>query len=248
MAKKIKTFIMVIFTIAVVGVTYQLLTSEYTAKVKERELKIQELEKKLEELKVVTPPNGTAAPPEVREVITEINCVSCHELNSTKAFHVPQVIMKINAAEGKRRRICIDCHGPLGPPWSADKQMTPFEDITYDPTVGLNGVFRFPNKVPHSIHKKKLEAGVLNCEFCHVRGEKFFIPQPEVDKGQVLVCQNCMAHPEGNYITVHMEIKGYKCTICHTGDLIGMHQEKTAELGQVPKNLSLAELQDLWRR
>jgi hypothetical protein len=244
----------IILIIAVVGITYQIVSSEYSTKLKEKDLEIEELQKMLEEIAAAPPappPNVTveAPPPKVEEPkITEINCITCHELDKTKTFHVPQTIMKINAAQGTRRRVCIDCHGPLGPPWSADKQMTDPRNITYDSTVGLNGVFRFPNKVPHSIHKRKLEARSLNCEACHVRGEEFYIPQADVDKGQVLVCQNCMAHPEdGNYVTVHVEMKGYKCTICHTGDLTGIHREKTADLGQVPKNLSLADLMTLWR-
>ncbi|MFQ5887374.1 MAG: rhodanese-like domain-containing protein, partial [Candidatus Hydrothermarchaeales archaeon] len=153
----------------------------------------------------------------------------------TKAFHIPQTIMKIDAAKDKRRRVCVDCHGPLGPPWSADEQLTELTDISYDSSVGENGVFAFPNKVPHSIHKRKLDANIMKCETCHVVNGEFIIPQADATKGQVLVCQNCKFHPEeGNYVTIHVEMGGLKCTVCHTGGIINVHKAKTADLGQVP--------------
>jgi hypothetical protein len=164
-----------------------------------------------------------------------VDCLSCHDLGLTKAFHIPQTIMKIDERKGLRRRICIDCHGPLGPPWSADQQMTPLEMITFNASVGVNGVFDFPNKVVHHEHKRKLESGAVTCQFCHVRGDDFIIPTAKVNEGQVLVCQNCKAHPEdGNFITIHVELKGKPCTTCHTGGILEVHRKATAKLGQVP--------------
>lgn len=240
--------------VAIVAVvTSHIISSEYSAKLKDKDVKIEELQKSLKEAaeasKTTQTKIVTVTPPSKGQETSELDCIACHELDKTKAFHVPQTIMKIEATQDKRRRVCIDCHGPLGPPWSADKQLTELKDITYDPNVGLNGIFDFSNKVPHGIHKRKLEAGILNCEFCHVKGEEFFIPQADVNKGQVLVCQNCMAHPEdGNYITVHVEMKGYKCTVCHTGDLVKIHGDKTAKLGGITQNISLKDLSSRWKQ
>ncbi|MEE8168450.1 MAG: hypothetical protein V3T58_06220, partial [Candidatus Hydrothermarchaeales archaeon] len=97
-------------------------------------------------------------------------CLKCHDKDQTTSFHVPEVIMKLEEGKGLRRRLCIDCHGPLGPPWSADEQLTDPAIITYDEDVGVNGVFTFPNKVPHSVHQGKIDAGAMKCDTCHVVG------------------------------------------------------------------------------
>lgn len=192
----------------------------------EKEAQIESLNKQISSIGV-TPSGATTT-----AVSEDVNCLLCHDSAQTKSFHLPQKIMKIDQLKGIRRRICIDCHGPEGPP-NADEQMTKLSDITYDETVGTNGLFDFPNKVVHDIHKKKLDAGTLTCNFCHVKGDEFYIPQADTAAGQVLVCQNCMAHPEeGNYITIHVEMKGKKCTICHTGNVIDVHKEATSGLGK----------------
>ncbi len=232
--------VLIIGVVLSAGIAYQLSGTQYESTIKEKEAQISDLnqdilakESQLQSLQS-SYATGTVSP--VTGVSEgEVDCLLCHDLTKTKAFHVPQTIMKIDAAKDKRRRICIDCHGPLGPPWSADEQLTELDLISYDSSVGENGVFRFPNKVPHSIHKRKLDAGIMKCETCHVIDGQFIIPQADTAKGQVLVCQNCKNHPEeGNYVTIHVEMAGIKCTACHTGGIIDVHKAKTENLGQVP--------------
>jgi len=216
-------------------IVYQLTASRYSAIVSEKVSKITQLENALKEKEVhgakPMPPPAEAAS---HTAGTEVNCLICHDLALTKAFHVPQTIMKIDEAKGKRRRICIDCHGAVGQPWSADKQMTDAGDITYDRSVGLNGLFSFPNKVPHGIHKKKLDMGIIKCETCHEQNGEIFKPKADVEKGQVIVCQSCKYHPEeGNYIKIHVELGGKGCATCHTGGILQVHKEKTFSLGQI---------------
>ncbi|MEE8168377.1 MAG: hypothetical protein V3T58_05850, partial [Candidatus Hydrothermarchaeales archaeon] len=103
----------------------------------------------------------------------------------------------------------------------------------YDEDVGVNGVFTFPNKVPHSVHQGKIDAGAMKCDTCHVVGGEFIMPAADVGKGQVLVCQNCKFHLDGNYILVHIELAGKKCTVCHTGDVVDIHKRATSKLGQL---------------
>ncbi len=172
----------------------------------------------------------------IREIVEkeEINCFICHELIFTKDFHVPQSIVKIADATGKRRRICVDCHGPLGPPWSAEEQLTLLSDIVFNNRIGLNGVFEIPNKIPHSIHKAKMEEGVMRCQTCHGNGTDLLVPMPDLARGQVLVCQNCKDHPEGgNYIIIHVEMAGKGCSLCHTGGIVNIHRNRTERLGKV---------------
>ncbi len=180
------------------------------------------------------PPGPTQTPAPV--VSKELDCPLCHDMAQHKEFHVPEIIMKIDEAHGLRRRTCIDCHGPNGPPWSSDEQMTDFADISFDPTAGVNGKFVLSNKVVHSIHKRKLDAGILSCEFCHVAPgtEDFIKPEVKTELGRVLYCQNegCHDSEGGNYIAIHLELRPFKCTTCHTGDLVAVHLGGTGKLGQ----------------
>jgi hypothetical protein len=169
-------------------------------------------------------------------VTKELDCLLCHDLEQHKEFHVPETIMKLDEAHGLRRRVCIDCHGPNGPPWSSDVQMTDLELINFDSRAGRNGKFILSNQVVHAIHKRKLDAGILSCEFCHVPAGStdFVIPQAKTELGRVLYCQNegCHDNEGGNYIAIHVELRPFKCTTCHTGDLVVVHQGGTGVLGQ----------------
>lgn len=220
--------------IVAAGLSYQIGTSKYQGELEVKEMKISQLERSIQEAKAsATPAPKTSG---VAEAVTEdeVNCLACHELAQTKAFHVPQTIMQIDERAGTRRRTCVDCHGPGGPPWSADEQQTPLSMIPFNDSVGLNGLIELSSEVPHGIHKRKLDSEVIKCQTCHGTGTKMVIPEAETRKGQVLVCQNCKFHPEeGNYITIHVELAGKKCTTCHTGGVIKVHQEKTTGLGQV---------------
>jgi hypothetical protein len=166
----------------------------------------------------------------------EVNCTICHDQTQTKNWHVPEKIMKIEDDHGIRRRVCIDCHGPNGPPWSADEQLTDLELIDFDPNVGENGKFILSDQIPHAIHKRKLEAGVLSCQFCHVPEGTidFVIPEVNTELGRVLYCQNegCHDNEGGNYITIHVELRPFFCTTCHTGQLNDIHQRGTDKLGK----------------
>jgi hypothetical protein len=194
-----------------------------------KDLEIARLERVIETGPVVEP--GGPAPG-----AQELDCLLCHDLEQHKEFHVPQTIMKIDEAHGKRRRVCVDCHGPNGPPWSADEQLTPLEMIDFDPTVGENGKFILSNQVVHSIHKRKLDAGILSCEFCHVPAgtTEFIKPEVKTELGRVLYCQNegCHDTEGGNYIAIHVELRPFKCTTCHTGDLVKVHEGGTGRLGK----------------
>ncbi len=208
----------------------------------EKENAIKDLQRKM--AATPTPRKETPPPMQVTTVgAQELDCLQCHELQQHKAFHVPERIMKVDAAHGKRRRVCIDCHGPNGYDekgqflgWNADKQMTDLKDIQYDPTVGENGVFILPNKVVHTIHKRKLDAGVVTCQFCHVPpGSLTFVrPQAKTELGRVLYCQNegCHDSEGGNFIAIHIELRPFKCTSCHTGDIIKIHLPYTSRLGK----------------
>jgi hypothetical protein len=223
-----------IVVIIAAGLSYQFATSRYHGTLETKETKISQLERSIQETKAIS-----EVKPEKPGVVEaamgeEVNCLACHELDQTKAFHVPQAIMKIDERAGKRRRTCVDCHGPLGPPWSADNQLTPISQIVFNSSVGVNGVLEIESTVPHSIHQEKLDSGVVRCQTCHGDEPNITVPQTDTERGQVLVCQNCKFHPEeGNYITIHLELGGKKCTTCHTGGVIKVHQEKTKALGQV---------------
>jgi hypothetical protein len=230
------TALILAVAILAAGVSYQMGTSYYKNELSIKRQRILDLESSIEEALLLQTPPPTKRPPseDDSDFEGELDCSICHEPNQTKGFHVPQTIMKIDVESGKRRRVCIDCHGPLGPPWSADEQLTSFSDIKYNASVGANGIIEVPNKVPHSVHKQKLESGAIRCQTCHGNGKEIIIPKADTSKGQVLVCQNCKFHPEeGNYITIHLEIAGKKCTTCHTGSIIEVHKAKTNALGQI---------------
>jgi len=151
--------------------------------------------------------------------------------------------MKVDESHGLRRRVCIDCHGPNGYDdegnflgWNADKQMTDLDLIDFDSSEGENGKFILSNKVVHTIHKRKLDGGILNCQFCHVPpGSTDFVkPEVKTELGRVLYCQNegCHDNDGGNYISIHIELRPFKCTTCHTGEIIGLHIPYTSQLGQ----------------
>ncbi|RMF91055.1 MAG: hypothetical protein D6733_02245 [Methanobacteriota archaeon] len=213
------------------AISYQVGVSRYQGQLEAKTEKVAQLERSLRELKSpATPPPKVSGAAEVVQG-EDINCLICHDLDQTKSFHVPQRIMRIDERDGKRRRVCVDCHGPNGPPWSADEQQTPLSMAYYD---NESGIIEITSEVPHGIHKRKIDSGVVQCQTCHGTGTKMVIPAPDTSKGHVLVCQNCKFHPEnGNYITIHVELAGKKCTTCHTGGVIAVHQEKTKTLGQV---------------
>jgi hypothetical protein len=227
-----------ILAIAIVaaGLSYQTSTSYYKNELDMKRQRVLDLESSIEEARILETPPPTPRPLTEGDSAfeEELECSICHEPAQTKGFHVPQTIMKIDEESGKRRRVCIDCHGPLGPPWSADEQLTAVSDIKFNASTGLNGVFMIPNKVSHIIHKQKLDSGAIRCQTCHGNGKDLIVPKADPSTGQVLVCQNCKFHPEeGNYITVHIELAGKKCTTCHTGSIIKVHRDKTNALGQV---------------
>lgn len=225
--------VLVIVILAAAGLSYQIGASQFKGELNSKEKKIASLEKSIEDVKAQAQ-KETRVSPVTAAAAEEVNCLACHDVDQTKGFHVPQTIMKIDEKEGKRRRVCVDCHGPLGPPWSADEQLTPLNELIYNASHGTNGVIEIDSTIPHAIHKQKLDSGAVECEDCHGEGPDIKIPEPLADAGQVLVCQNCKTHPEGgNYITIHLEIAGKKCTTCHTGGIVEVHKAKTSKLGQV---------------
>lgn len=166
----------------------------------------------------------------------EFGCYYCHDAESTKGFHVPEKIVKIEASEGKRRRICPDCHGLEGA--DPDKQMTDPRYIQFDVNASVNGLYKLSKGVPHAIHKRILVSGAMECIACHLRDSQDYttfnmlIPEADTEDGQILLCQNCKFHPErGNYIAIHMEVAEKTCTTCHTGDLLVIHRKATSKLG-----------------
>jgi hypothetical protein len=231
--------LIVLISLIAAGAAYQAGVSNYQKELEDKLEKIETLEKSIEDFRASPTPPPTPKPTPVVGPISggEINCFLCHGLEQTKSFHLPQTLMRIAESDGKRRRVCIDCHGPNGPPWSPDEQMTDFELIDFDSSVGVNGMFILSNKVVHSIHKRKLDAGVLKCEFCHVPpGTTNFIkPRVKTELGRILYCQNegCHDSEGGNYITIHLELRPFNCTTCHTGEIVRIHQEKTKGLGQI---------------
>ncbi len=221
------------------GLSYFYSQQIFQSQLIEKDNEIKDLQRRI----AATPAPKATPPPTTTVATQELDCLQCHELKQHKEFHVPQTIMKVDQAHGKRRRVCIDCHGPnaydangnfLG--WNADKQMTDLADIDFDPTAGVNGKFILPNKVVHTIHKRKLEAGVVTCQFCHVpRGSlTFTIPPVKTELGRVLYCQNegCHDAEGGNFIAIHIELRPFKCTSCHTGDIIKIHLPYTSRLGR----------------
>ncbi len=241
--------VLALVLIAAAGLSYQVGVSQFQGDLNAKEAKITELQTSIQDVKAeAAAAEKRALEQQAQSVGTgsdtkniaallsgeEVNCLLCHEIDQTKGFHVPQTIMKIEERDGKRRRTCVDCHGELGPPWSADEQLTPLSDITFDESVGVNGVLELETRVPHAIHKQKLDSGEAKCSDCHGDDIEMVIPEADVNAGQVLVCQNCKFHPEGgNYITIHVELADLKCTTCHTGGIIEVHQAKTGQLGQV---------------
>jgi hypothetical protein len=233
--KKLLTVYLFVILIGV-GLAYQFAISKSVLKISELEWAIQEKEREF---------TGTTKTSDALSTVPStgtLNCLLCHDLLLTKSFHLPQTILKIDEKQGKRRRVCIDCHGPnaydedgkyLG--WSADRQMTPVSMISFDEKTGVNGVFEFSGSVSHSIHKRLLYSlKVITCDDCHLFGDEIERPVVDVGKGQVLVCQNCKYHPEeGNYIKIHVEEGGNGCQTCHTGRVIEVHKEKTFNLGRI---------------
>ena len=133
----------------------------------------------------------------------EMVCTQCHDLEQTKGFHFVENIKKLGESKGKTPIICTTCHG----------------------------------ESPHSIHEKKLTNKEMTCETCHVTENGTF-EVPKVPEGKLLVCEKCHAFsgkPEdvGNYVSIHIEEGGKKCTICHMGNAVKIHEEATAKLGYV---------------
>jgi nitrate/TMAO reductase-like tetraheme cytochrome c subunit len=216
--------------------SYQFAASKHASKISELENTLTQRELEFTKL------TSEAKAPSQVSGGGQINCLFCHDLSKTKSFHLAQTIMKIGEKRGKRRRICIDCHGPkaydeqdnyIG--WSPDDQMTPSTLISFDDEAGDNGVFIIPYTVPHIIHQRYLrQLKVMTCEDCHLYGKEIKRPKADVDKGHVLVCQNCKYHPEdGNFIKIHVEDGGNGCPTCHTGGAIEVHKDKTFQLGTV---------------
>jgi hypothetical protein len=245
----IKIPIVIIIAVLIAGtITYLITTANFNEELSLKQEKITTLERSIMEAKQPPPPTivPETNPPTIEDRISEevINCLLCHDLTQTKSFHFPQTIMKIEEAAGTRRRVCVDCHGPLAFDddgnflgWSADEQRTPLGSIEFDPTDGVNGKFILPNQVVHSIHKRTLDSGAIKCEFCHVPpGATVFIkPRVKTELGRVLYCQNEGCHDDegGNYIGIHIEIRPFKCTTCHTGSIVQVHIEETKKLGQL---------------
>jgi hypothetical protein len=234
--------VILIVGVAVALVTYFYSTLGTEAAIQEKQLRINSLEEELGNTNLeverlnriieIGEVKGDDGPIEGDEV----NCLVCHDQIQTKSWHIPEKIMNIEKDHGIRRRVCIDCHGPNGPPWSSDEQMTDFELIDFDPNAGENGKFILTDQIPHSIHKRKLDAGTLSCQFCHVPPGTidFVIPEVKTELGRVLYCQNegCHDNEGGNYIAIHVELRPFFCTTCHTGELIEIHQRGTAKLGK----------------
>jgi len=216
--------------VAASALSYLLVSSRYSGEIRRLNDEIAKLESFSAGIK------EPVAAEQPAKIITsqEIDCTTCHDYAMTKNFHVPQTIMQIDEARGKRRRVCIDCHGPIYPGGNAEQQATPLEMINYNPNVGINGVFEIKINVPHEIHKKKIENKIISCSTCHGEGENMVKPMADVNRGQVLYCQSCKYHPEeGNYLAIHLELARKQCTICHVGKVVEIHKEKTAKLGIV---------------
>ena len=229
MDKKLLALALVI--VAAAGLSYQIGVSRYQGELKEKAEEISRLERGIHEAREPAASEPTVSTAADALIGDEVNCLACHDSTQTKAFHLPQTIMKIDERSGKRRRVCIDCHGPLGPPWSADEQLTPLSQITFNASTGT---LEMDSTVTHNIHKRRLDSGAIRCQSCHGEETKMVIPAPDPAKGQVLLCQDCKYHPEeGNYLTIHLEVAGKKCTTCHTGGVIKVHQNKTKALGQI---------------
>ena len=160
-------------------------------------------------------------------------CLECHDPGQTIGFHYPDKVMGIEEKKGLRRRICVDCHGPLGT--DPDRQMTDSSAVIWQEKENY---FRVKSEVVHAIHLKKLESEVMICETCHLIkegdptqvGEFIILPKPA--SGQILVCQMChLPGNPGNYISVHVTSGHQECTTCHTGDLKEVHKRSTGKLG-----------------
>ena len=250
-----KIIVLVVFALIAGGLSYQIAVHQNVKKLHEKNEELVNLLDSIEIVKnipsptttpVKKPPTSTPKKPSLPKVSGpgELDCLLCHELEQTKTFHFPQTIMKIDERDDKRRRVCVDCHGPNGydeagnfTGWSPDKQMTDLELIGFDDSEGINGKFILPNKVVHSIHKRKLDIGILTCQFCHVPpGETAFVkPRVKTELGRVLYCQNegCHDNEGGNYIAIHIELRPFKCTTCHNGQLSDVHKGETEKLGKV---------------
>lgn len=226
---KLLAFILAALVVAS-AFSYLLVSSRYSGEIKRKNEEIARLESFSTGIK------EPAAAEQPAKITTsqEIECRACHDYALTKNFHLPQLIMKIDEARGKRRRVCVDCHGPLYPDGNAEIQATPLEMIVYNPAPGLNGVFEVDKNVVHDIHKRKLENKIVACTTCHGETVNITKPAADVNKGQVLYCQSCKYHPEeGNYLAIHLELARKQCTICHVGKVVEIHKEKTAKLGRV---------------
>jgi len=156
-------------------------------------------------------------------------CYICHDQQNTKNIHQVATIVEIDESKGLRRKTCVDCHGPRGPPWSATEQMTDPADIEVD---NVTGEYILSIEVPHVIHKTRLLNGRMECVDCHTPNLDRFemvIPATDLGSGQVMYCENCKIpkdpHPEGgNYVTTHIDKFGQKCGICHPGGVEQIHR------------------------
>ena len=156
-------------------------------------------------------------------------CYICHERENTKALHTLPNIVKIDERKELRRKTCVDCHGPRGPPWSATEQMVDPEDMVFD---NASGEYKIAVEVPHVVHKERLLNGQMTCYDCHTPDLGTFdmvVPITDFDRGQMMYCQNCKIpqdpHPEdGNYVTTHVDRFGQKCGICHPGGVEQIHR------------------------
>ncbi len=178
-------------------------------------------------------PAPTSPPVDINAIFPELAknpnlCFNCHDKEQTKSFHYPRQIVKIDERKDIRRRICVDCHGPRGN--NAGSQMSDTSSIHLQD----DGTYRLDNIIPHSIHLKNINAGIMNCETCHLGSEgQIQVPMAEPSLGQVLVCEKChIPSNRGNYITIHVESGSKTCLTCHLGDVIGIHKRATSQLGK----------------
>jgi Zn finger protein HypA/HybF involved in hydrogenase expression len=91
----------------------------------------------------------------------------------------------------------------------------------------------------HTIHKKKLDSGQLQCQRCHFVEGKLIKPKPR--KGDILVCQQC--HWDGNYIEIHIEHGKATCLNCHVGGVFNVH--KNTQANAQPELIEKANLSEV---
>lgn len=178
----------------------------------------------------------TSAPPSeeeqfLQDLVQEKSsaCYICHDRQNTKDIHTVQTIVQIDDRKDVRRKTCVDCHGPRGPPWSATEQMTDPADITID---NATGEYLIDIDVPHMVHKERMLSGRMECWDCHAPNLETFeiiLPTTDLSRGQVMYCENCKIpkdpHPDdGNYVTTHIDKFGRKCAVCHPGGVEQIHK------------------------